>query len=108
MDGNKVSANGTNVEIENTADDTVVSIPLNHSGNPTIAFKDEIPIVDATPTASSTNAVSSGGVYSMITHNEQDVAQALNNINNRVSQIEDGTISSDRLTQQEVVNLLNL
>lgn len=63
MDGNKVSANGTNVEIENAAADTVVSIPLNHSGNPTIAFKDEIPIVDATPTESSTNAVSSGGVY---------------------------------------------
>lgn len=77
--------------------------------NTVVNIKDyRISGIDTVPTSGSANVVSSSGVYSMITQNEQDVSQELNNINNRVSQIEDGTISSDRLTQQEVINLLNL
>lgn len=47
------------------------------------------PGLDQVPTENSTNAVSSGGVYSIITQNELISAAAINDLNDKVSDVED-------------------
>ena len=48
------------------------------------------PGLDQVPTENSTNAVSSGGVYNVITQNELISAAAINELNTRVSDVEEG------------------
>ncbi len=48
------------------------------------------PGLDQVPIENSTNAVSSGGVYNVITQNELISATAINELNTRVSDVEDG------------------
>lgn len=58
----------------------------------TLALTSAIPTVDATPTASSTNAVSSGGVYTALQNNETVVSAAINDLYSRIDDIESGDI----------------
>ena len=65
---------------------------------------------DTTPTVNSTNPVTSGGVYNAITENEEVVAAALNDLNDRALNLEDAIqhVDSEEMTSvtwQELVNL---
>ena len=55
--------------------------------------KQDALVFDSIPTASSSNMVKSGGIYDMITSNELVTASALNDLNNRVLDLEDFTES---------------
>jgi len=43
---------------------------------------------DTTPTENSTNPVTSGGIYNAITENEEVVAAALNDLNDRLNNVD--------------------
>ena len=71
------------------ADVTKIKLPDNSEYN----LKDNrIPGVDTTPTSGSDNVVTSGGVYTAIENNELVIATALNDLNDRLSDIENITI----------------
>ena len=71
------------------ADVTKIKLPDNSEYN----LKDNrIPGVDTTPTSGSDNVVTSGGVYTAIENNELVIATALNDLNDRLSDIENTTI----------------
>lgn len=77
------------------SDVTKIKLPDNSEYN----IKDyRIPGVDTTPTSGSDNIVTSGGIYTAITENELTTASALNDLNDRITTIEDdGVTSSDLL-----------
>ena len=66
--------------------------------NSELNIKDaRIPGVDSTPTSGSSNLVTSGGVHTAMADTGLVVATALNDLNDRVSDLEDGaeTLESD-------------
>lgn len=73
------------------SDVTKIKLPDNSELN----IKDyRIPGVDSTPTSGSNNVVTSGGIYTAIVDTELVVATALNDLNDRVSDLEDATSDS--------------
>lgn len=56
--------------------------------NAALAGKQDTLTFDTTPTENSTNPVTSGGIYNAITENEQVVAAALNDLNDRLNNID--------------------
>ena len=72
------------------ADVTKIKLPDNSEYN----LKDHrIPGVDTTPTSGSNNVVTSGGIYDAMTQNEYVVAAAINDLNDRLLDVEDGAQS---------------
>lgn len=68
------------------ADVTKIKLPDNSEYN----LKDHrIPGVDTTPTSGSDNVVTSGGIYDAMTQNEYVVAAAINDLNDRLLDVED-------------------
>lgn len=76
--------------------DTLTGVSFNGTAatisNGVASITATIPNVDSVPTEDSTNAVSSGGVYDVINQNEYVVATALNDLNDRLSGVENITI----------------
>lgn len=60
---------------------------------------------DTTPTENSTNPVTSGGIYNAITENEQVVAAALNDLNDRTQELEADISTIDKVTASSLNDL---
>lgn len=72
------------------SDVTKIKLPDNSELN----IKDyRIPGVDSTPTSGSNNVVTSGGIHTAMADTELVVATALNDLNDRVSDLEDGAVT---------------
>lgn len=76
------------------SDVTKIKLPDNSEYN----IKDyRIPGVDTTPTSGSDNIVTSGGIYTAITENELTTASALNDLDDRITTIEEDIVTDTDL-----------
>lgn len=85
------------------ADVTKIRLPDNSEYN----LKDyRIPGVDTTPTPGSDNVVTSGGVYDKINDESLVISTALNDLNNRLLDVEENTSEIDETPTEDSTNLV--
>lgn len=65
-----------------------------------------IPGVDTTPTSGSDNVVTSGGVYDKINDESLVISTALNDLNNRLLDVEENTSEIDETPTEDSTNLV--
>lgn len=85
------------------SDVTKIKLPDNSEYN----IKDyRIPGVDSTPTSGSNNVVTSGGVYQAINDDALVISTALNDLNDRITDVESATSVIDNIPTENSTNLV--
>lgn len=85
------------------ADVSKIKLPNGNEYN----IKDyRIPGVDTTPTSGSDNIVTSGGVYDKINDESLVISTALNDLNNRLTEVEGNTSNVDETPTEDSTNLV--
>ena len=85
------------------ADVSKIKLPNGNEYN----IKDyRIPGVDTTPTSGSDNIVTSGGVYNKINNESLVISTALNDLNNRLTEIEGNISNVDEIPTEDSTNLV--
>jgi len=86
-----------------SSESTDVQYPSAKAVYTALSGKQDTLTFDTTPTENSTNPVTSGGIYNAITENEEVVAAALNDLNDRLNNVDVEEMTS--VTWAELVNL---